>query len=140
MNKLFISQLIKGLFAEIFFHNILLPPTIFIFRIKLKCRMQLKYPFSDLSPFHIREGISIKYIYCRNYRGWQPQSPTLHPFLRKKQHFFPFYIVFFFFYISRRKFPKRKIWCGYVAGLLLLWFMQPKHTGLFFCSTFPEAK
>jgi hypothetical protein len=42
--------------------------------------------------------------------------------------------------ISRRKFPKRKIWCGYVAGLLLLWFMQPKHTGLSFCSTFPETK
>jgi hypothetical protein len=33
-----------------------------------------------------------------------------------------------------------KIWCGYVAGLLLLWFMQPKHTGLSFYSTFPETK
>jgi hypothetical protein len=27
----------------------------------------------------------------------------------------------------------------YVSGLLL-WFMQPKHTGLSFCSTFPETK
>jgi hypothetical protein len=28
-------RLIKGLFVEIFFHNILLPPTIFVFRIKM---------------------------------------------------------------------------------------------------------
>jgi hypothetical protein len=32
-------ELIPTVIVEIFFHNILLPPTIFIFRIKLKCRM-----------------------------------------------------------------------------------------------------
>ena len=53
-----------------------------------------KIPFSDLSPFDIREGISIKYLYCRNHRGLLPQSPTPHPFLKKNPHFFPFYIFF----------------------------------------------
>jgi hypothetical protein len=36
-----------------------------------------------------------------------------------------------------KKLQKEKL---VVAGLLLLLFMQPKHTGLSFCSTFPETK
>jgi hypothetical protein len=59
-----------------------------------------------LSPFDIREGISIKYVIAESTGACSRKALPPHPFLKKTQHFFPFYIGFFFTF--QDEIPKKK--------------------------------